>query len=87
MASYDADAALTAVECVQFTGANITALQVVCRDARIDPTEERTVTVPIGGSHGQTRRMFVGDWLFSVTAGEFVVLPNASFLAIFNVTA
>lgn len=85
MASYDLKT-LTGTECVQFTGANISALQAICRDARLDPTEERTVTVPIGGTHGQTRRMYVGDWLTSVATGEFVVLPNTTFGTLFTPT-
>lgn len=85
MASYDTDA-LTAVECAQFTGSNIGTLQAICRDARLDPTEERTVTVPIGGSHGQVRRMYKGDWLTSVATGEFIVLPDTSFQALFSPT-
>lgn len=85
MASYDLQT-VTAVECVQFTGANIGALQAICKDARIDPTEQRTVRVPIGGSHGQTRTMYVGDWLTSVATGEFVVLPNTTFAVLFTAT-
>lgn len=85
MASYDTDV-LTAVECAQYTGANLADIQAICRDAREDPTMEKVVKVPIGGSHGQVRTMYVGDWITSVATGEFVVLPNTSFLALFSAT-
>lgn len=83
MPSYD-QAAVTGVTCVQFDGSNIATLQTVCRDARMDQTMERTVTVPVGGSHGQVRRMYVGDWLFSAATGEFIVMPNSTFAALFT---
>lgn len=86
MASYDLKT-VTGVECVQFDGANIGALQAICREARLDPTLERTVTVPIGGSHGQVRRMYTGDWLYSAATGEFTVMPNTTFAALFQASA
>lgn len=85
MASYDTQT-VTGVECVQFDGSNESAIQAVCREARMDPTAERYVTVPIGGSHGQTRRMYVGDWIFSAAAGQFTVMPNSTFAALFTAT-
>lgn len=85
MASYDLQT-LTAVECVQFDGSNIADLQAICSEARLDPTQEHTVTVPIGGSHNYSATMHVGDWLTSVETGEFVVLPNTTFEALFTAT-
>lgn len=83
MASYDLQT-VTGVQCVQFDGSNESAIQAICSAARMDPTNERTVMVPIGGSHGQSRRMYVGDWIFSAAAGQFTVMPNATFAVLFT---
>lgn len=82
--SYDADAELVAVSAVQYTGANLADVQTICRDAREDPTMQKVVLVP--DTRGRKRVLHIGDWIFSVATGVFVVVDNATFDAIFNET-
>lgn len=87
MTTYDTNA-LTAQAAAQFDGTavGVAAVQAICRDARSDPTEQRVMKVPVGGSHGQVRTMYVGDWVMSLATGEFIVLPNTTFVALFTTT-
>lgn len=74
---------LTGLAAAQFDGtdASFALIQAICRDARLDPTMEKQVRVP-SGSKGVTHVMRVGDWLTTFSAGQFVVLPNTTFLAL-----
>ncbi len=87
MATYDL-VTLTETPAAQFDGTadSLADLQAICSEARLDPTMEPVVTLPIGGSHGARATMHKGDWLVSVEGGEYLVLPDASFAAMFEET-
>lgn len=77
---------LSGITAAQFDGttASFDLVRAICADARMDPTHERQVRVPAGGSHGLVRTMHKNDWIVSVVAGEFIVIPNATFAFIFQ---
>lgn len=74
---------LSGIAAAQFDGtdASFAAIQAICRDARLDPTMEKQVRIPLGAK-GRTHVMTVGDWVTTVATGQFLVLSAANFAAL-----
>lgn len=87
MTTYDLQT-VTALAAAQFDGtdASITAIQAICRDAKADPTMERTVRIPVGNSHNSIRTMYVGDWVVLGATGKFTIMDNTTFTTLLTAT-